>query len=805
MPETTALEPLHGVRVLDVSAGVADQVTRILADLGADVLKIEPTGGSPVRAQAPLIDGHSAAYALHNANKRSAILDPSHAHSVRQFHELAAGADILVQDADPRCSAALGLTDSERRDRFEHLVVLSVTDFGLDGPRADWRGNDAVLMALSSMLSRSGPPGGAPLLPPAEIASATAAAQAAWAALVAYYHRLRSGRGQFIDFARYDAVLQALDPPFGAQGQAAAARKLDTVGRGRPGKQDAYPVFRSRDGWVRICLLAPRQWRAMRAWLGEPPQFQDPRYDTISARAADFDRIGAMIAEEFGRHRSAELVEMGAARGVPVAAVLTEFDVVTSEHFRDAGALVTTTLATGEPIVVPDGCMVVDGQRAGIRWLAHPAGADAPAWLTAARPSPVPSTGTRPFDGLTILDLGIIVAGGELGRLFSDLGAHVIKVESPSYPDGLRQTRPGKRMSESFAWTHRNQQSIGLDLRQPAGAEVFTRLVAQADAVFANFKPGTLAGLGFSYPDLAEMNPRLILAESSAYGDRGPWRTRLGYGPLVRAATGVSNLWTADTDAGSDSQNPFSDTVTVFPDHLVARLVATATLAVLIRRHRTGRGGHIHASQSETAVSQLDVVYTTAWAGRRGATITEDRTVHGVYPCQGDDEWCVISIASEDDWTAVTGVLADSRLSDDSRFACLEKRWEHRAELRAALAVHTAAHVAAELAESLQRCGVAAAPMLRASDVLTDPHVRARRLYAEMAHPLIDAVLPTETQSAPYQGIPHAALTPAPILGEHTVEICHELLGMDTEEIDALIADGALHAANPATTQGRTA
>lgn len=807
MPELIPDGPLHGIRILDVSAGTADQVTRMLADLGADVLKIEPTGGSPARRQAPLIDGHSAAYALHNANKRSAVLDPSAADDRRQFCALAADADILVDDGDPGGTAAFGLAGAELRDRFEHLVVLSVTDFGLVGPRAGWRGNDAVLMALSSMLSRSGPPGGTPLLPPAGIASATAAAQAAWAALVAYYHRLRSGRGQFIDFARYEAVLQALDPPFGAQGQAAAARGLDTVRRGRPGKQDAYPVFRSSDGWVRICLLAPRQWRAMRAWLGEPPEFQDPRYDTISARTSDFDRIGTMIAEEFMRHSAADLVAIGAARGVPVAAILTDLDVVSSEHFQEVGALTSATLDTEEPIVVPDGCIVVDGHRAGIRWLARPVGADAPIWLPATRTPQVPDTGTRPFDGLTILDLGIIVAGGELGRLFSDLGADVIKVESPSYPDGLRQARPGQQMSESFAWTHRNQQSVGLDLRQPAGAEVFNRLVAEADAVFANFKPGTLDALGFAYPELREINPRLILAESSAYGDRGPWRTRLGYGPLVRAATGISHLWTGDTDARSGSQNPFADTVTVFPDHLVARLVATATLAAVIGRHRTGEGSHIHASQAETAVSQLDSVYAAAWAGQRGAAVTEDRTVHGVYPCMGDDEWCVISIATDSDWATVTGILGDSRLGSDPRFTGVQLRWEHRTELRAALGEHTAGHVGAELAESLQRSGVAAAPMLRGADILADPHVRARGLYAEMVHPLIDTVLPTETKSAPYETIPPALLGPAPVLGEHTVEVCQRVLGMGADEIDTLIAGGVLHAASTATPtmQGRTA
>src|SRR5262249_17649367 len=180
---------------------------------------------------------------------------------------------------------------------------------------------------------------------------------------------------------------------------------------------------------------------------------------------------------------------------------------------------------------------------------------------------------------------GIIVVGGELGRLFADLGAEVIKVESAKYPDGLRQARVGQPMSETFAWTHRNEFGLGLDLRQPEGADIFARLVAGADAVFANFKPGTLAALGFPYERLRSLNPRIVLAESSAYGDHGPWSNRMGYGPLVRASTGVTRLWTSD-DA-TDPDRPFVDAVTVFPDHISARVTAIGALAALIRRIRT--------------------------------------------------------------------------------------------------------------------------------------------------------------------------------------------------------------------------
>ncbi|WP_414685293.1 CaiB/BaiF CoA-transferase family protein [Mycobacterium sp.] len=768
--------PLSGVRVLDLAGSDADEVGRLFADLGADVLKIEPPAGSPARAARPAVAGIGVRFALHNANKRSAILDPDDDADRRTFVDLVSAADILVDSGIVGRAAAFGASCAELARRFGHLVALSVSEFGATGPYASWRATDPVLYAMSTALSRSGPPTGTPVLPPDGIASATAAVQAAWAALAAYYNRLRSGRGDYIDFSRFESVLQAFDPPFGAMGQAASGQRLSDTWRGRPRNQDVYPIFACKDGYVRICVLSPRQWHGMRAWLGEPGVFQDPKYETLGARFSASREIGALTARLFADQTMDALVAAGQSYGVPIAAVLTPSEALSSEHFRAAGAMRRLELAPGTNVTAPVGAFVVDGNRAGIRRPAPSPGEHKPSWLPAPRPaSGAAGPSHRPFDGIRILDLGIIVAGGELGRLFADLGAEVIKVESAAYPDGLRQTRRGHPMSETFAWTHRNEYGLGLDLRQPAGAEIFRRLVADADAVFANFKPGTLASLGLSYDVLREINPRIVLAESSAFGDRGPWSVRMGYGPLVRAGTGITRLWTSAVTGA------FHDTVTIFPDHVVARITAIAALATLIRRERTGTGGHVHISQAEVGVNQLDTRYATDAARDTGLPVDDDGSYHGVYPCAGDDEWCVISICDDDDRRALAVVIGRPSLSRD--------------ELDAEIAAWTSSLDKATLTATLQRAGIAAGPMNRPVDVLDDPQVRHRRLYTDMVHPLFDKPLPTETGPAPYLRIPRSELRPAPMPGEHTREVCQKLLGLDTDQIERLTADGVLFAA----------
>ena len=242
----------------------------------------------------------------------------------------------------------------------------------------------------------------------------------------------------------------------------------------------------------------------------------------------------------------------------------------------------------------------------------------------------------------------------------------------------------------------------------------------------------------------------------------------MGYGPLARAATGVTSLW------------DFWDATTIFPDHVVARVTAIGALAALIRRDRTGVGACLHISQAEAAINQLGTRYVTESARTAGVSVCDDLSVHGVYPCAGDDEWCVISVRGEADLRALAATIGQKDLARD--------------DLAAAVEAWTRGLDKATVADLLQRAGVPAGPMNRPAEVLDDPQLRHRKLYSEMVHPLFDYPFPSETGPAPYLHIPPAELRPAPMPGEHTREICQRVLGLGFDETERLIADGALFA-----------
>jgi crotonobetainyl-CoA:carnitine CoA-transferase CaiB-like acyl-CoA transferase len=802
--------PLAGVRVLDLTDGLGELGPRYLADLGADVIRVEPPGGGRSRRLAPCADGVSLRYVTHNAGKRAVEADLSVPAGRDQFLALAGTADLIFEPGPAGWLAAAGLTPQALRARYPALVVVSVSDFGWSGPYRDWQATEPVLLAMGGVLSRSGLPGRPPLMPPGSLASESVALQAAWAGLAAYLGRLRTGAGDHADVSALEAAALTLDPGFGIAGSATAGVSASAGPRGRPDARHLYPIFRCRDGWARICVLSPRQWAGMFRWLGEPAELADPALAAIGVR----HQAAAVLMPAYERHFAGllreEAVAQGQQHGVPTAALLTLAEAASSDHFRARRAFTEIPLAPGGPVVrVPDGLAEIDGRRARLRGPAPAAGQHAAEILGSLPPSGAADAGPgepagpgRPLEGVRVLDLGVIVVGAELGRLLADLGAEVIKVENRAFPDGSRQTLGGEPISVGFAAGHRNKASLGLNLRDERGRDLFRALAARSDIVLSNFKPGTLESLGLGYADLAAVNPGIIMADSSAFGPTGPWSARMGYGPLVRAASGLTDLWRYP--GAGDSH---SDASTVFPDHVGGRVSAIAVLAKLAERRRTGRGGTVSVAQAETILAELSTeialesVAPGSITAGRGAAPADAPS--GVYPAAGDDQWVVITVRGNADFAALAGVLGQPELTAVPGYATTAGRAAARPQLDAVTAAWTSQRAPGEAAAALQAAGVPAGPMLRIPEHLTDPHLTARRFLIPALHPLIGVPVAGERASAVFERMPDPPLRPAPLAGQHTRELAARLLGLSPASIQSLLDDGVLEESAPVPMESR--
>lgn len=728
--------PLSGLRVVDLVEGPLAPITRYLAELGARVDRFEELA--------------SGAFAA-NAGK--------HLHTGQPAHDVLGNADIIVFNA-----GRVDIVIDALRAAKPALVVMQVSDFGAGNDFSQWQATDAVLHAMSGELARSGIKGRPPLLPPGQLAYQCAATQAAYLLLASYYRAIRSGKGDLLDFAALDGAVQALDPGFGVSGSATMGRPAHLLSRDRPPFGTLYPIFPCADGHVRICLLAPRQWQGMFRWMGEPADFADPSFNKINTRQQSVE-LNKALAAFFRDQPRAELEAQGQAHGVPISAMLTFEEFAESKHLQERKAITHFEDADGKQRRLPNGVITIDGERMG----------------PCLSPSNEECTSEQrefvsldaPFEGLRVLDLGVIVVGAEAGRMFADGGADVIKVESAAFPDGSRQSYLPYDMSVSFATGHRNKRSLGLDLRNPKGREIFLQMVAKADVIFSNFKPGTMESLGLDHAKLTSINPRIVTAESSAFGSTGPWAKRMGYGPLVRAATGLSGKWRYADDPAS-----FSDAVTIYPDHVAGRISAMAAIALLIRRERTGLGGAAEISQAEVTLAHFgDEI--------ENHDERSDGPVQGIYPALGEDEWCVISIRDDRDWLALVGIIGGSL--GNAQFAMSDARGHHRDEIDAIISEWTSALDAHAIAAQLQAAGVPAAPMLRLGDLPAYPYYKQRQLFRSDPHPWLDQPVISENRMAVCEAPSVVHMRPAPLMGEQTEQVIEDWLGLSPEAISELI------------------
>ncbi len=787
--------PLTGLRVIDLGDGKAEMCGRLLADLGAEVILVEPPEGMAARRKAPLVAGESLHFASHNANKKSVCLDLTSAQGKAQFLSLIDSADIVIETAKPGDMAALGLEAATLRERRPDLVVLSISDFGQTGPYRDYQASNAVQLAMAAVLARSGIAGNQPLLPPGELALETTAVQAAWVALLGYWQKLQTGTGNSMDFSVLEATAQVIDPGLGVTGSAAAGRSANELAPyGRPPVGFLYPIFPCADGHVRICVLNPRQWQGMCGWLGNEHAFTDPKYGNIGERFKVIKDINALIAALFAGQAADDLVIEGQRRGVPIAAVATPTQVLENEHFNARGAFVEFAVG-GQLGKMPSGYIEIDGQRIGPRNAAPARGSDN-GLLAAIKPKQIApvtgSAGRRPLSGIRVLDLGVIVAGAESGRILADQGAEVIKVENTAFADGLRQTSaPGVAISQSFCQGSRNKKSFGLNLRSPEGIAIFHTLAKDADIVLSNFKPGTMESLGIGYEQLKAINPRIIAVESSALGNTGPLAKSMGYGPLVRAASGLTGLWRYPEIDGS-----YSDGITIVPDHFAARVSGVAIMAALIRRETTGIGARIAISQAESILNLLatPLLRESLQPGSLKAmgNKIEFSCPGGVFPCAGDDMWCVIDVDSDAAWRRLCGLMQNTMLANDARLSAAEDRLQHRDIVEAAVAEWTAQLDATEVMERLQAAGIKAGKMQRLSDFDENPHLHARKFFRHFEQPGFPTVLQTENGPVSFSDLPDPEIRPAPFQGQHTRELAGSLLGLNAEEIEKLVSSGVL-------------
>ena len=463
---------LEGLRVLDISTNVAGSYcTRLLADLGADVLIGEPAEGHPLRRLPPsaAVDRPGALFAYLGGNKERVTIDLADEAGRVRFRQLAAGADLVVESGKPGELAALGLSFEDLASENPSLTLTSITHFGQDGPYAQWESEEIVDWALGGYLFFGGDASREPLMVPYNQSMFHAGAQGAVASLAALRWSAITGRGQHVDVAAVEALLSAHIWTLGNWTHQGIVER----------RKKAEPL-RCADGWVRF--MVPRFDPALFTLVERPDLADDPRFATREGWKEHAEYLAQLLADWALVHTKEEVFARSQELRIPATPVYDAADLLRSPVIRARDWWIEGEGADGEPMTFPGFPYKLSRSPASVRKPVPPPDSETGGWpVRAPRPRPAAPEGYAeaklPLTGVRVVEITGNWAGPYAGRLLGDLGADVIKVENPNRPLGRTVIYPGRQplkhhynRSPYFNKLHRNKRSLTLDVSRRRAA-----------------------------------------------------------------------------------------------------------------------------------------------------------------------------------------------------------------------------------------------------------------------------------------------------------------------------------------------
>jgi crotonobetainyl-CoA:carnitine CoA-transferase CaiB-like acyl-CoA transferase len=779
---------LSGLRALDLTSRMGGYCGLLLANLGAEVILIEPPGGDAMRREGPFNDDisnpdGSLSFAAYQTNKRGIVLDLESDDDRETLRDLARHADVLIEDRPVGFLERRGLGYQDLQTINPALVMTSITGFGSTGPYRDFKAPNIVAFAMGGLMSLCGHPERAPLMGPCDVAYRLGSVHAAFGTLLALLERRASGRGDHVDISLQDVLVA--DPFLRIITRYSVTGEVPQ----RTGHSQATTVaetYQCKDGFARIFCNQPDHWRRLVEWLGNPPELIDPKLENVQNRFFLRPLLDRLIEARTLNYGVKDFFDEFQRQRLAAAPINSPSAFLEDEQTRHSDYVVEVDHAhlgrhrfPGDPYKFSESPWRV---TRGAPLLGEHQSVIAGEW---SFPSPAlaslnPSvTGNHAFAGVRVVSFPTGIVGPALGSLLAEHGAEVISIEAGR---AIRSPQRGQRFQvASDLESNRDRKRVAINMKHAEGSDIAKRLIAVSDVVAENFSARVMASWALDYPRLREVRGDIIMASLQAFGQTGPRRDYVSFGPILMAYSGMTYLW-----RDPEIERPGAACQTAFPDYIAPSYGALAILAALHYRARTGKGQYIDLSQAETAASMIAPAHLE-WLinGRepqpRG-NFSASAAPHGCYKCKGDDRWCVISAQAEEEWARFCDVIGHREWMADPRFAGLSARITNRSELDTLVESWTARHTPHQVMMILQRNGVAAGVVQTAEDLYRDPHLRERGSAREVFHPHVGWV----TRAGPSVRLSHSKFTPkneARFAGDDTEAVLGELLGMSSEQI----------------------
>jgi len=816
---------LSHLRVLDLTSASAAYCGKLFADLGADVVKVEPPGGDPARGEAPffeatrvdspdseagIADGTSIPFFYSNSHKRSVVLDLDATRDRGRLRELALRSDLILESGPVGRLAEFGLGYADLHADHPGLVMTSITGFGQTGPYSAFRSSDLVASALGGAMISIGHAEDPPVRLAGHQADVTTATLAAASSLVALRHRDRTGRGQHVDVSSLE-VTAAITHIAGVGKWLEDQIIPRRVGTGLVASVPSG-AYTCQDGLVYLMVNRPAHWLALAEWIHEVTGNEEVLdamfHGASSSRLPYRELLDVFIGDLMRELRVDEAYHEGQRRHIAITPIQSAEDVANDDHLRARRFFVDVEVSKDKSVPVAG----APYRLTRTPWQSGPGmsrlgGVDVESllrtWASAgAREGAATSAGSveGALHGLRIVEFGTGLAAPWIGRILAWAGAEVIKVESHAHPDVPRLFVPPRQpelgtqpqCSPWFTDWSAGKRFVALDLRNEGGAELARQLVDRSDAVIANYSTGVLEKLGLGYETLAERNPRLVMLESNGYGESGPNAHYVTWGPNIEALSGFCRLT-------GFAHRDCTISHFAYPDPLSALHGLFALMAALAHRDRSGEGQAVHLSQSETSVAAighlvLEAAATGAEPPRLGNR-ERGRAPHGAFSCRGDDRWVVISVEDDRDWARLREAMGEPAWAADARFDSNASRVVHAEELERRIGEWTADRRDYDVMQVCQEAGIAAGVVQSAEDLLRiDAQLAARDFFEEIPHFKRGSVVASGIPLG-LSGSPGRTTHAGSAVGQDNAAVFGELLGLSVSEIARYVESGAIEEA----------
>jgi crotonobetainyl-CoA:carnitine CoA-transferase CaiB-like acyl-CoA transferase len=775
----------EGIRVVDFTQGTAGPYAgMLLAEQGADVVKVEPPAGDRARG--------TPVFHVLNRSKRGIVLDLTRGDGRRRAQELASAADVVLVDQLQGKAEELGIDHARLSRRHPQLVYCSIPLYGSKGPWAALEPDDTLAAALTGVLGVQWSYSESPVFLVIPVVAYATGALAAGAVAATLYDRIRTGRGDYIEVSGLGGAF-ALETstyliPLGL---------LEVIrlagGHGDPkGPFPTYRVYRASDGeWLMLACLTPVFWTKLALVTGLEDYLADPRYQGAPIaipEAQDRQELSDRLAEMFATRPRQYWLDFLREADVPVGPVLTRDEYLRDPQVLQNGMRVEIDDPEVGPTVQMGVPMSLRGTPGGIRGPAPVLGQHnqeilSRPWQRTAAPHPPAAdtpSGGAPLDGITVLDLGTIYAGPYGGMLLSDLGAKVIKIE-PLDGD------PWRGFAFGFLGVNRGKRSLALDLKRSEGREVFYDLVRKADVVTDNFRAGVLKRLAIDYDTLSAINPRIICCSLTPFGTSGPMAGWPGFDPLLQARSGLMRA------QGGEGEEPVYYQIAIC-DFITALMAAYGVIGALRARERTGRGQLVESCLANNAMAAQAGEFIR-YQGRPpdppgGPNLLGLSALYRIYQCS--DGWLFLAVRTADHAAALMQATGGALVPGAHRGVDSLLRAPLQGDVASALEAFFAGQQRQEAVQSLTEKGVPCAPCLRIADLFDDEHLKANDLWWDMEHPINGPVRQTG-RIVKWQGHSMRLERPAPVLGQHSRELLLEF-GVEPSRVEGLIEKGVVFA-----------